>query len=79
MKNRCIAWACFCNGGSGGPSIYFQVSAYLVKQAGEHGQKVDVNSKDHLEIIENIFAHEDKDHDGVISHDEFSGPKHDEL
>ena len=50
-----------------------------MKQAGEHGQKVDVDSKEHLEIIENIFAHEDKDHDGVISHDEFSGPKHDEL
>ena len=23
--------------------------------------------------------HEDKDKDGLISHDEFSGPKHDEL
>ena len=57
----------------------FQVSAYLVKQAEEHGQKVDVKSKEHQEIIENIFAHEDKDKDGAISHDEFSGPKHDEL
>merc|ERR1712241_865899 len=26
-----------------------------------------------------IFSHEDKDKDGYISHEEFSGPKHDEL
>ncbi len=30
-------------------------------------------------LVEEIFSHEDKDKDGVISHDEFSGPKHDEL
>lgn len=30
-------------------------------------------------ITEEIFHHEDKDRDGLISHDEFSGPKHDEL
>ena len=59
--------------------FFFQVSDYLVKQAQEHGQKVDVKSKEHQEIIENIFGHEDKDKDGVISHEEFSGPKHDEL
>ena len=57
----------------------FQVSAYLVKQSEEHGQKTDIDSKEHKEIVENIFDHEDKDRDGVISHEEFSGPKHDEL
>ena len=30
-------------------------------------------------LVEEIFSHEDKDKDGLISHDEFSGPKHDEL
>merc|ERR1712055_1059296 len=28
-------------------------------------------------LVEEIFAHEDKDKDGLISHEEFSGPKHD--
>lgn len=31
------------------------------------------------QIADEIFHHEDKDKDGFISHDEFSGPKHDEL
>jgi len=30
-------------------------------------------------LIEEIFTHDDKDKDGFISHEEFSGPKHDEL
>jgi len=30
-------------------------------------------------IADEIFHHEDKDKDGFISHEEFSGPKHDEL
>ena len=30
-------------------------------------------------LVEEIFDHEDLDKDGLISHDEFSGPKHDEL
>lgn len=30
-------------------------------------------------LVEDIFQHEDKDRNGFISHDEFSGPKHDEL
>ena len=33
----------------------------------------------HNEIVADIFLHEDKDKDGYISYDEFSGPKHDEL
>jgi len=31
------------------------------------------------QIIAEIMEHEDKDKDGQISFDEFSGPKHDEL
>ena len=30
-------------------------------------------------ITEETFQHEDKDRDGFISYEEFSGPKHDEL
>ncbi|KAM7290587.1 FK506-binding protein 2 [Ixodes scapularis] len=30
-------------------------------------------------MVEEIFQHEDRDRDGFISKDEFSGPKHDEL
>lgn len=30
-------------------------------------------------LVEEIFQHEDKDKNGFISHEEFSGPKHDEL
>lgn len=37
------------------------------------------NGQDPHKITEEIFHHEDKDRDGMISHEEFSGPKHDEL
>ncbi|CAB3254138.1 unnamed protein product [Arctia plantaginis] len=33
----------------------------------------------HDKLVEEIFQHEDKDKNGFISHEEFSGPKHDEL
>lgn len=35
--------------------------------------------KENDKLVEEIFQHEDKNKDGFISHDEFSGPKHDEL
>lgn len=35
--------------------------------------------QEHDKLVEEIFQHEDKDKNGYISHDEFSGPKHDEL
>lgn len=35
--------------------------------------------EDHDKLVEEIFQHEDKDKNGFISHEEFSGPKHDEL
>lgn len=34
---------------------------------------------EHNQMVADIFAHEDKDKNGFISHDEFSGPKHEEL
>ena len=35
--------------------------------------------KDQDKLVEEIFSHEDEDNDGYISHDEFTGPKHDKL
>ncbi|XP_008213933.1 FK506-binding protein 2 isoform X1 [Nasonia vitripennis] len=62
------------------------VSEYLRKQmleaeqagAGE-SDEVKKMLADHDKLVEEIFQHEDKDKNGFISHEEFSGPKHDEL
>lgn len=61
-----------------------QVSEYLKKQmVPEDGAEVSDDIKKMLEshdkLVEEIFQHEDKDKNGFISHEEFSGPKHDEL
>nr|CAD7438457.1 unnamed protein product [Timema bartmani]CAD7453660.1 unnamed protein product [Timema tahoe] len=63
-----------------------EVSEYLKKQmvaADEDGKgesdEVKRMIEDHDKLVEEIFQHEDKDKNGFISHDEFSGPKHDEL
>lgn len=56
-----------------------EVSDYLKKQmqAAQPGEFSDYPDQDKL--VEDIFQHEDRDKNGVISHEEFSGPKHDEL
>lgn len=63
-----------------------EISGYLKQQVetmqaagGEQGEEARKMMEDQDKLVEEIFAHEDKDKDGVISHDEFSGPKHDEL
>lgn len=63
-----------------------EVSEYLRKQMLEAEQSGAGESEemkkmlaDHDKLVEEIFQHEDKDKNGFISHDEFSGPKHDEL
>ncbi|KAL7304233.1 hypothetical protein TKK_0003427 [Trichogramma kaykai] len=63
-----------------------EVSEYLRKQMVEAEQTGAGESEemkkmlaDHDKLVEEIFQHEDKDKNGFISHDEFSGPKHDEL
>lgn len=61
-----------------------QVSDYLKKQMvaaeGEtQSEELKNMMADHDKLVEEIFQHEDKDKNGFISHDEFSGPKHDEL
>jgi len=64
-----------------------EVSSYLKKQMesmkteGGEGQDDELNKamEDHDKLVEEIFQHEDQDKNGFISHEEFSGPKHDEL
>ncbi|XP_076287760.1 peptidyl-prolyl cis-trans isomerase Fkb14 isoform X2 [Lasioglossum baleicum] len=62
-----------------------EVSDYLRKQMieAEQGSAGDDQVKkilaDNDKLVEEIFQHEDKDKNGFISHDEFTGPKHDEL
>eukprot|EP00092_Neocalanus_flemingeri_P107621 GFUD01138150.1.p1 GENE.GFUD01138150.1~~GFUD01138150.1.p1 ORF type:complete len:204 (+),score=63.28 GFUD01138150.1:45-656(+) len=51
----------------------------LSREEGEQGEEARKMMEDQDKLVEEIFAHEDKDKDGLISHDEFSGPKHDEL
>ncbi|CAB3383611.1 Hypothetical predicted protein [Cloeon dipterum] len=60
------------------------VSNYLKKQVaeqegGEISEDVKRMMQDQDKLVEEIFQHEDKDKNGYISHEEFSGPKHDEL
>lgn len=56
-----------------------EISDYLKKQMpqAEAAGLKDMPEQDKL--VEDIFQHEDKDRNGFISHEEFSGPKHDEL
>lgn len=58
-----------------------ELSIYLKKQmAGQvSAEEEDKMVEDQDKLVEEIFSHEDKDRDGYISHEEFSGPKHDEL
>lgn len=60
-----------------------EVSEYLKKQMtaveGQDSDELKNMLKEHDKLVEEIFQHEDKDKNGYISHDEFSGPKHDEL
>ncbi|XP_026314506.1 FK506-binding protein 2 isoform X2 [Hyposmocoma kahamanoa] len=61
-----------------------EVSEYLKKQivppeGGEMSDDIKQMLEGHDKLVEEIFQHEDKDKNGFISHEEFSGPKHDEL
>ncbi|KAF4527327.1 hypothetical protein B566_EDAN001103 [Ephemera danica] len=65
-------------------SLMNRVSEYLKKQVadqegGEMSEEVKRMMSEQDKLVEEIFQHEDKDKNGYISHDEFSGPKHDEL
>ena len=53
-----------------------EVKEYLKEQQGFPND----DESNHETILTEIFEHEDKDKDGVISFEEFSGPKqHEEL
>lgn len=63
-----------------------ELSSYLKQQVeamkaagGEQAEQANQMLDDQDKLVEEIFSHEDKDKDGYISHEEFSGPKHDEL
>lgn len=61
-----------------------EVSQYMKKQAQMHyGAPMEDEywNSYHDQMVDNIFEQEDVDEDGIISHDEFSGPKftHEEL
>jgi len=63
-----------------------EVSDYLKKQMANAdteenklNDEVQKALQEHDKLVEEIFQHEDQDKNGFITHDEFSGPKHDEL
>ncbi|XP_076373593.1 FK506-binding protein 2-like isoform X2 [Tachypleus tridentatus] len=56
-----------------------EISDYLKKQLPEAEAAGIKDLPEQDKIVEEIFQHEDKDKNGFISHEEFSGPKHDEL
>ncbi|CAG2113038.1 unnamed protein product [Medioppia subpectinata] len=56
-----------------------EVSGYLKKQMPEAAKAGVKDLPDQDKLVEEIFQHEDQDKNGFISHEEFSGPKHDEL
>lgn len=60
-------------------NIELQVSSYLKKQMPEAAKSGVKDLPDQDKLVEEIFQHEDQDKNGYISHEEFSGPKHDEL
>ena len=55
--------------------LYFQMLAFFIKQ-GLGGMQDNETVED---VIHNIFDSQDADGDQQVSHDEFSGPKHDEF
>ena len=61
-----------------------EVAAFLKKQLAisqQHGDMGSADDPDQIQMVDEIFMHEDKDKDDYITHEEFSGPKydHDEL
>lgn len=63
-----------------------EVADFLKKQLSQasqsqHGDVGSVDDPEQMQMVDEIFMHEDKDKDEYITHDEFSGPKrdHDEL
>jgi len=64
---------------NGGRIVTYKEVEAMQQAGGEQAQQAQEMLKDQDKLVEEIFSHEDKDKDGYISHEEFSGPKHDEL
>ncbi|XP_029038681.1 FK506-binding protein 2 isoform X1 [Osmia bicornis bicornis] len=60
-------------------SEYLRKQLIEAEQGGSENEEVKKMLGEHDKLVEEIFQHEDKDKNGFISHDEFTGPKHDEL
>jgi len=61
-------------------NVYLNQQIETMKaQGGPESENVEELLSQQGKLIEEIFHHDDKDKDGLISHAEFSGPKHDEL
>lgn len=55
-----------------------EVGEFLKKQLAQAYQPgSDNHVEDHGSMLEEVFKHEDKDNDGYITREEFSGPKYD--
>ena len=56
-----------------------EVGNFLKRQLSQAGTEHDPSEENSM--LDEVFKHEDKDNDGYITRDEFSGPKydHDEL
>lgn len=55
-----------------------EVGEFLKKQLSQAYQASGQNDiEDHGSMLEEVFKHEDKDNDGFITREEFSGPKYD--
>lgn len=59
-----------------------EVADFLKKQLNQasqahNGDMGSVDDPEQVQMVDEIFMHEDKDKDEYITHDEFSGPKHD--
>ena len=56
-----------------------QIQAASAADGSAEDEEIKRMLNDHDKLVEEIFQHEDSDKNGFLSHDEFSGPKHDEL
>lgn len=58
-----------------------EVGEFLKRQLAQAYPQGQPETQDHNSMLDEVFKHEDKDNDGYITRDEFSGPKydHDEL
>ncbi|KAK3082821.1 hypothetical protein FSP39_006323 [Pinctada imbricata] len=57
-----------------------EISEHLVELSRQqYGFPIDNKSQEHISVVDGIFRWEDGNKDGFITHEEFSGPKHDEL